>query len=462
MKNRLLIALALGLVLVPAAGRADIGSVFGVAGNPSLCDDTTAPYRLGAATNANLFAMSNLTINGPANILWNVKDNTHTNGGPTLSNGGWFLVRNNISPLGDRVWVVITHYDPADTNLTDHDGLMSVDSYPVGQNGNRQVLQALNITRPVPSGQQGGTTAGRVTGFDVRFSALDEFDPTGNSIPNPVDTTPPNCQLGGDVNAASPGDSDQVIIGYNVYRLNAATTPSGISTPAHYLGGPDANYQTGADNGWIGFVTISSVAGPGRDVDVLTGADLDAAGDLYGVEPGLSVIYSDAIHLPGAPATLNPTAPPNSGGNITGSYTYAFQPVLRMSGNLAGFQVGASGTKVDRDGLPGVCGAIDWVDNNGDTLAEFIDPSGCGLGLVYQDATVSAILISGDSEVTGAAALPADGTVDFSASYSKGVFSLNFSSSMGTNVAGYNIYPRPRVRPTGRSTRPSSRQSPTS
>lgn len=431
MKNRWLASIAIGaLCLAPAASHAVVSQIYGTPTSP-ICDDAT---RVNEQT-ANVWMFHSGSISDGDDIIFSTRGGAYKRGAPSITNGTVFFLGSNFVPAPgatETVWIVATTMDPA--NLNAHQGFMTVDHIvATQQQGHAAVLQPLDFqSRPTPydddNPSQGLGGGGTITGFDLRLSPIGEFDATG-SVTNPVDATPPRC-FAGSVN--TPAWSSRVIAGYNVYRLDATTTPPGSSTALTYLRGPDGNFLTRADNGWVGFVSLNPTGGA---IDLDAGTDLrtGATSDLFGIEAG-SIIFSDALRLPAAAGGgPNPLAP-----NITRSYTYVFQPVVRVTvANLTAFAVTAPGTMTDGDGN----GTVDTVDVNGDGSPEFIDPSGTGLGLVYQGADgISYPLMASDSATTASQDLPAAGELEFGASFNNGMFNLSFTMSAENNIAGYNIY----------------------
>lgn len=75
-------------------------------------------------------------------------------------------------------------------------------------------------------------------------------------------------------------------LGWNVYRLPTALVPRGASTPQLFLGGPDLNPSTSADNGFVGFVRYDASSGDGL-VHYLDASTTDPGAFLYAVQPVL-------------------------------------------------------------------------------------------------------------------------------------------------------------------------------
>jgi len=342
---------------------------------------------------------------------WNPSDIMFIlNGGRILAgcngwSGGFYdCPEGNFSPSpttpDESVWVLMTMY-PEDEPAGLHRGWIFLDVTPGGvADFGFNVTQALwpisaepdvsppnTLPGPIafPPGRgwhvPPGTSPFRLphtTGIEYRFRAVVEL---GRDQPG----SGPTCRIGGD--PVGTGFDDRPLLGYNIYRL--MDVPPEISTPQHYLYGPDLRPRTG-DEGWVAFYPSGTGAGgdgldlsnPGgplwendndpTDCFGIEGRDWDGDTDIDHEDDAILIYYD----VPG----LAPNAP-HPDDLATGIFTYVFQPVLK----------GGPGRDsiIDCDG-----DTIPDLDLDGDTVPEFISPGGVGLGLTADIEGTRGILIS--------------------------------------------------------------------
>jgi len=222
-------------------------------------------------------------------------------------------------PTAAVIRVYMPTYPPAGPG-TAHPGFLLMDSVP-----SSQIDLGWNRIQEVPRPQPNSSLP---PGEDLSWPALAQQGTDGR------------CELGGSV---QPGGFlfTPEVLGYNVYRLDTTVVPVDVSTPMHYLCGPDLDCNTAADNGWVGF----------------------------------------APHAPDANGEIRFT---DSTANPSGANSWVIQPVLW--------------------GPPtGAWNGIPAEDIDGDTFVEFLDPSGQGRGLALKPRAWPGpwepqILISADSE----------------------------------------------------------------
>lgn len=423
MKNRWLYLLAVGVaILLPTAALADTGFIRGNAANPLTCDDTITADQ----SSANVYGFDGRGIADGGKVQCKVKNGTQQCRAKLVNftPGTWSINPANFFPSGtaaDLKWIVATTRDAAGV------GYVAIDQKTAAL-GHRQVFQPVTTTPlatpgAMDSNGNGTYDAGEPpTGFDLRFTPPQEFDKDPADVPPTGGATQP-CFKGWLGTATTAAFQHRVIGGYNIYRT---------------AGGPPTTAN------WIGYVNLNT----GIDLDGAGGGtDLNADNDLAGVEGG-ALIYSDAAHLP-RQAAANPTAPPN----FTGPFTYFVQPVVKTTAGLAGFNSADPNVCPCTSGGNPAClvqdgdgdANLEAVDLTCDGIPEFIDPSGNGLGLTYQDATQAYLLLSAGVATTGAS-LPAEGTITFNGSFAGGNFNLNFTSTLA-GVAGFNVYRS--IRPEG-------------
>lgn len=408
--------------------QAYIGFVVGNPGAPPLEVGACVGGEALEPTTGNLYMSHE---NAPNDIL------AIMDGGTTLFGcNGWSMgffdcpganFRPEPSTAAEAVWVVVPIY-PAGEAATSHRGWVFVDVTPgdVADFTNSatviSVPQALWPLGAAPGAAFGGTAGSDpTTGVDFRFRAVAE-------LRRSFTVAPLTCEVGGD--PSTDLFDDRPLAGYNVYRL--ANIAAATSTPQHYLCGPDLNCSAALDNGWIAFIPSGTGAGGG-------GLDLgnpdDAANvndnnltDAFGVRDvtgdpraGTAEAYAVLIYSDNPSIATRPPA------NLTDSFTYVFQPVLKGNAN----------EDADSDTIPD-------LDLDNDGTPEFISPQGqnMGLGLTADLGGQRTILVSGDMACNGATSTPAGDTLQFQGVYNQRSqsFDLNFISAVETNVAGYNVF----------------------
>lgn len=225
--------------------------------------------------------------------------------------GAW-----QVATVGEP-YITITHY-PATASAGTHPGAVLFD---VGRRFGDDYL-GLEVAQPIPA-------------------------PLVSRGPGVNELAWPRLPIAGSLGAChSVGDEAAAfLVGYNIYRLLRSVVPPAISTPAHYLCGPDLDCASIADNGFVAFVPDDASATNGlmryRDVGLST-------------DPALA------------------------------DFEYVIQPV----------KIGRPTGDADGDGI------LD-EDLDGDGIPEFVDPSGTGRGLTGRIGLAPAfskpILISRDS-----------------------------------------------------------------
>lgn len=208
---------------------------------------------------------------------------------------GAFHVLPNIDlgSIGSTFVVVATFYPPGEPPGAHH-GFLAADT-PVGQSE-----MGTTLVQPVPAPRVVETARGN----ELTWPPLPRAGAAGT------------CDL---------GQLSRPIPGYDVYRLSERDVPREISSPDHYLCGPDLDCRTPADNGWLAFV------------------------------PNTPSPRDGLIHFTD-PAT----------GTRAREWVYVIQPVVW----------GTTPDARDRDG-----DTILDHDLDGDGVDEFVDPSNTGLGL---------------------------------------------------------------------------------
>ena len=206
--------------------------------------------------------------------------------------GAWQVAWSYAGFLDTLTITIAAYPDPALVPLTEHRGLVLLDDESSESDGWLQTNVAQEIATPV--------LRPRVGENEILWA------------PPAFAGTSGTCESGGELVVP-------FFTGWNVYRLLRSDVPPGISTPDHYLCGPDLDCRTTADNGFVAFVP-------------------------HVVAPDGLIHYSDTA-IPSDPTLAD--------------YVYAVQPVKR----------GASrGGDADGD-------TITDEDLNGDGIPEFVDPA---------------------------------------------------------------------------------------
>lgn len=282
--------------------------------------------------------------------------------GAELSDVGWQIPPNWRIPVGpsNSVIVLVTtrsfvHLDIGSIHATN--GQLGETSLP-------QVVGAL-------SGRLSPDVAAKPAGLVVRWTPLREADDT---------RSPEGC--------APAGELGGFLIGYDIYRLDAAAHPA-------------PTLMDFATSGYLGYADLSALDFTVADASGQGGSDRDP---------------TDALTL------RNPDGQPDTGDEVLawtdsttsplGTYWYRVQPVLQgdmsalASSTVCDMPPDATMIDLDGDGLD------DALDLFSDGLLEFIDPSHHGLGLTHAGEILSSPLPGRASAVRGHVECDASFVVD--------------------------------------------------
>lgn len=314
---------------------------------------------------------------------------------------------------------------------------------PAGQGNTSGLTLPSNSSATYTFGGKTFPAGSTTNGINVMFAPFTEVNNTeavagsgcfiGGAVPLPSSRAPASVQEIG------------AIIGYNVWRIPG--TAGTVPTPADFK----AAFTSGG-GGWQYFMDLQQLRLATADNNTGTAGTVSpielAPNDLAGLQNPDGLVYNgdELLFFQDSPSNRGSARVGGTPPSTTGSYWYAFQPVIygRVADFPATLTFGVSGQfagqhQLDTDGD----GSMDTIDLDPPSgTAEFISPQAeagfPGLGLTNQGFPLLSSPVFYDGPAT---TLPAFGQVSLSGAVSGNSVSLQFTTGLekGT-VLGYNVY----------------------
>jgi hypothetical protein len=275
----------------------------------------------------------------------------HLVGSPARSSVSWApvsgsyqVIDRNFPSSGpqDPQAVVVTFRMPGD-DPAEHRGFMTLFAVSAAP----QLWQGLRILREVPT----PTVTAAANGNDLDWPSVTNdgfFD-----CPGPASPSLPR------------------LAGYNLYRLDGM--PANVSTPVHYLCGPDADCATTSDNGWIALVPDA----PGADGLVRYSDSAGRPDSTYVIQPVLAGATAGSADLDGdtSPELIDP-----QGGSNLGLTAWAGGParVILTSGDAGRVVTADALMKLFKLGTQSF--RVDWTESGSATRRDLYGGDLAALG----------------------------------------------------------------------------------